>query len=133
MKKKIIYGLLAIMLCVTLTGCGDKKEDNKTNNSGNTNTHQNEPKVSNSWPSTKFPEPENCEIVSVSDTFDEKQIIVKWDNKDAFNNYIAVLESMGEEEIGSYEDSEQAVWNTMNIYVSYSELDENSNNILIIY
>lgn len=129
MKKKILYGLLAIMLCATLTGCGDKeKETEKPNNN---ETQQNETQESNDWPSTKFPQPEDCEIVEVKDTYDGKQITVKWNSKDAFNNYITVLESMGEEKISGYEDSQQVVWNTMNIHLSYSELDENSNNILI--
>lgn len=47
MKKKILYGLLAIMLCATLTGCGDKeKETEKPNNN---ETQQNETQVSNEW------------------------------------------------------------------------------------
>ena len=38
---------------------------------------------------------------------------------------------MGEEKIGGYDDSKQLVYNTMNIHLSYSESDENLNNILI--
>ena len=40
MKKKILCGLLAIMLCLTLTGCGDKKENtNQDNNNTNAQTN----------------------------------------------------------------------------------------------
>lgn len=129
MKNKIICGLLAIMLCLSLSGCGDKQKE--AENSNKNEIQQTETELSTSWPSTKFPQPENCEILSVKDTYDGKQITVKWNSKEDFNNYIKVLKSMGEEEIGGYEDSNQIVWNTMNIHLSYSEIEENLNNILI--
>lgn len=139
MKKMTLIIFTMIILLgglLILTGCSEKENNvvTTTNNTGNvvtTKDNNNNTATSTNWPSTKFSKPENCEIVSVSDTFDGKQIVVKWASKDAFNNYIKALESMGEEKISGYEDDKQVVWNTMNIHLSYSELEENLNNILI--
>ena len=42
MKKKILYGLLAVIMCVCLVGCGNNNSNNQeqgTNDSGKTNTN----------------------------------------------------------------------------------------------
>ena len=39
MKKKFLYGLLALLLVVGLTGCGTKNENNNNNNNNNNGTN----------------------------------------------------------------------------------------------
>lgn len=38
MKKKLLIGILAIVMCFTLTACGEKKEDNNKPSNNNNNT-----------------------------------------------------------------------------------------------
>lgn len=42
MKKKILCGLLAIMLCISLTGCGDKTNSENNQNNSNNNSSEKE-------------------------------------------------------------------------------------------
>ena len=46
MKKKLLIGVLTLVLCVTLTACGSKKEENNNNNNGgNSGTNNGTQKV----------------------------------------------------------------------------------------
>ena len=45
MKKKLLIGVLTLVLCITLTACGSKKEENNNNNGGNGGTNNSTSKV----------------------------------------------------------------------------------------
>lgn len=57
MKNKILCGLLAIMLCLTLTGCGKKENNNENNNLNNNESNLSEENIS-----LKEPIMEWCEL-----------------------------------------------------------------------
>ena len=45
MKNKILIGVLALVMCVTLVGCGDKKENNTNTYSGNSGSGTNQGEI----------------------------------------------------------------------------------------
>ncbi len=69
MKKKLLFGLLAVVMCFVLTGCGEKENTgNGENNNPGGNQQQGEQAVA--WPSNEYtnliPKPDGATIYDES-------------------------------------------------------------------
>lgn len=67
MKKKLLVSLLAVVICFTLTGCGEEKTNGNNNQNGN--QQQNEEGIA--WPTNEYtnliPKPEGATIYDESE------------------------------------------------------------------
>lgn len=128
MKKKILCGLLAIMLCLTLTGCGDKKENtnqenNNTNVQKNTQTDGNNQNNGSSQNDELTQEEQKIsDSVSYDKTEDGKvKFIVKTNIKMEDNSWLGLCP------VGIYLTERAA--DDVDIYYSYIERDEDNSDI----
>ena len=72
MKKKLLVGLLAVVMCFALTGCGEEKTNNGGNNDGGSGQQEQGGTSGVAWPSNQYtnliPKPEGATI------YDEKEV-----------------------------------------------------------
>ena len=126
MSKKILLGVVAIILCISLTGCGKKEE--KVEEQGRFK-QQSKREVIN-WPSETLMEPLDCILISVKDTSEGSLVEVEWNDKDSAKKYVETLISIGEEKIEEKEDENTYTFKSKSILINYSL---NGANTILIY
>lgn len=131
MKKNLLYVVIALLLCVTLTGCGSNKNTNNVNNENN-NMQESKKDDSTSWPTnTTFPKPEGCKIIEVRQESYKNYITVEWESKEAAKAYIEkVKEVEGDkaEVIGQGETDDSIYYGTYQITIT--SMNEKDNIVL---
>lgn len=130
MKKKLLIGfflvVLAIVMCIILTGCGNKENASIADNG---KQEEQQPVSSTDWPTnTIFPKPEGCKIIEVRKEDWKNYITVEWESVDAARNYAKIAKEVEGDEaevIGTVDYETAYTYGTYAITITSENQPEN--------